>query len=173
LIDGYLMIHSRHPSLHRANLVHTPLIFEWWPCHLWTGQLVRILARPGAGAGVSARPGALAQGPRSGVAATSREQVSESGPCHANSSRISTMSRRAARSGSGTDQSTNPGSSAADADMPGPFCPVITACLSCHGCRRASSALLLGAGVHHLLYRRFKTRQPLTYKLAGSRTSSD
>jgi glycerol uptake facilitator-like aquaporin len=32
---------------------------------------------------------------------------------------------------------------------------------------------VLGAGVHHLLYRRFKTRQPLTYKLAGSRTSSD
>ena len=26
---------------------------------------------------------------------------------------------------------------------------------------------LLGAGLHHLLYRRFKTRKPLTYKLAG------
>jgi glycerol uptake facilitator-like aquaporin len=30
---------------------------------------------------------------------------------------------------------------------------------------------VLGAGLHHLLYRRFKTRQPLTYKLAGSRES--
>ena len=28
---------------------------------------------------------------------------------------------------------------------------------------------VLGAGLHHLLYRRFKTRQPLTYRLAGSR----
>jgi glycerol uptake facilitator-like aquaporin len=28
---------------------------------------------------------------------------------------------------------------------------------------------VLGAGLHHLLYRRFKTRQPLTYKLAGTR----
>jgi glycerol uptake facilitator-like aquaporin len=27
---------------------------------------------------------------------------------------------------------------------------------------------VLGAGLHHLLYRRFKTRQPLTYKLAGA-----
>jgi glycerol uptake facilitator-like aquaporin len=32
---------------------------------------------------------------------------------------------------------------------------------------------VLGAGLHHLLYRRFKTRQPLTYKLAGSRAPSD
>jgi prepilin signal peptidase PulO-like enzyme (type II secretory pathway) len=31
---------------------------------------------------------------------------------------------------------------------------------------------VLGAGLHHLLYRRFKTRQPLTYKLAGSRAPS-
>jgi glycerol uptake facilitator-like aquaporin len=31
----------------------------------------------------------------------------------------------------------------------------------------------LGAGLHHLLYRRFKTRQPLTYKLAGSRSPTD
>jgi glycerol uptake facilitator-like aquaporin len=30
---------------------------------------------------------------------------------------------------------------------------------------------VLGAGLHHLLYRRFKTRQPLTYRLAGSRES--
>ena len=32
---------------------------------------------------------------------------------------------------------------------------------------------VLGAGLHHLLYRRFKTRQPLTYKLAGPRIPSD
>jgi glycerol uptake facilitator-like aquaporin len=32
---------------------------------------------------------------------------------------------------------------------------------------------VLGAGLHHLLYRRFKTRQPLTYKLGGSRTPTD
>jgi hypothetical protein len=32
---------------------------------------------------------------------------------------------------------------------------------------------VLGAGLHHLLYRRFKTRQPLTYKLAGSRAPGD
>jgi hypothetical protein len=32
---------------------------------------------------------------------------------------------------------------------------------------------VLGAGLHHLLYRRFKTRQPLTYKLAGARSSRD
>jgi glycerol uptake facilitator-like aquaporin len=32
---------------------------------------------------------------------------------------------------------------------------------------------VLGAGLHHLLYRRFKTRQPLTYKLAGSRSPTD
>jgi glycerol uptake facilitator-like aquaporin len=31
----------------------------------------------------------------------------------------------------------------------------------------------LGAGLHHLLYRRFKTRQPLTYKLAGSRSPTN
>jgi glycerol uptake facilitator-like aquaporin len=29
---------------------------------------------------------------------------------------------------------------------------------------------VLGAGLHHLLYRRFKLRQPLTYQLAGPRT---
>jgi glycerol uptake facilitator-like aquaporin len=32
---------------------------------------------------------------------------------------------------------------------------------------------VLGAGLHHLLYRRFQTRQPLTYKLAGSRLPTD
>src|SRR5580698_1429554 len=32
---------------------------------------------------------------------------------------------------------------------------------------------VLGAGLHHLLYRRVKTRQPLTYKLAGPRIPSD
>jgi hypothetical protein len=32
---------------------------------------------------------------------------------------------------------------------------------------------VLGAGLHHLLYRRFKTRQPLTYKLAGSRSPTN
>jgi glycerol uptake facilitator-like aquaporin len=32
---------------------------------------------------------------------------------------------------------------------------------------------VLGAGLHHLLYRRFKTREPLTYKLAGARIRAD
>jgi hypothetical protein len=32
---------------------------------------------------------------------------------------------------------------------------------------------VLGAGLHRLLYRRFKTRQPLTYKLAGSRSPTN
>jgi glycerol uptake facilitator-like aquaporin len=32
---------------------------------------------------------------------------------------------------------------------------------------------VLGAGLHHLLYRRFKTRQALTYILAGSRSPTD
>jgi glycerol uptake facilitator-like aquaporin len=32
---------------------------------------------------------------------------------------------------------------------------------------------VLGAGLHHLLYRRFRTRQPLTYKLAGEQAPSE